>query len=94
MLEEPGTGEDEEATPAAALVTIAFRGPATDVGEQAGEECPVGGARWVFNPRIVRGEAVTVIYSLFENRSGGARTGRLVVYFEPPGRSWRPPAPR
>lgn len=50
----------------------------------AGQECPIGDARWPEHPRIEKTDAGTFVFSTFENRSSGwERRGEMTVYFEP-----------
>jgi hypothetical protein len=66
-----------------------FRFQAADregTGDCLGEkECPIGEARWLFNPVIARSAGATIVYSVFENRSAlKSRTATLTAYFFPP----------
>lgn len=50
----------------------------------AGQDCPIGDARWPDHPRIEKTDAGTFVFSTFENRSTGwERRGELTVYFKP-----------
>ncbi len=63
------------------------RGQADCVGDQ---DCPVGESRFLGNPGIERGQEVTVVYSVFENRSADRqRRARLTAYFVPAS-GWSP----
>ncbi len=58
----------------------------------AGDDCPVGGANWLGEPRVDRQPNATVVWSLFVNQSPRReRRARLTVYFAPPSRTWAPP---
>ncbi len=71
-----------------------FRYEAADDAGQADcvgdKDCPIGDSRFLDNPGIERGREVTVVYSVFENRSTERqRRARLTVYFVPAS-GWRP----
>jgi hypothetical protein len=76
---------------------VGFRYQAADAVSGLGEcppagDCQIGEARWIGNPVIERSDELTVVYAVFENRSGDReRRPRLVVYFTP-RRGWAPPA--
>lgn len=62
-------------------------GQADCVGDQ---DCPIGDSTFLGNPGIERGQEITVVYSVFENRSRDQeRRARLTVYFVP-ATGWRP----
>lgn len=50
----------------------------------AGQDCPIGDARWPEHPRIEKTDAGTFVFSTFENLSAGwERRGELTIYFKP-----------
>ncbi len=53
------------------------------VGCNAGQECPTGGAIWPGHPKVRKTPTGIVVYAHFDNRSARAQVGRLVVFFEP-----------
>jgi hypothetical protein len=54
-------------------------------------DCQIGEASWRGQPVITQESGVTVVHSVFENRSPRReRLGRLTVYFKPPA-GWLPP---
>jgi len=49
----------------------------------AGQDCPIGGARWPDHPTIQRTDEATFVYALFENRTDAERVAELTAYFDP-----------
>lgn len=49
----------------------------------AGQDCPIGGARWPDHPAIRRTAKATFVYTVFENRSDAERVAEMTVYFDP-----------
>lgn len=62
-------------------------------GDCLGDQpCPVGDGRWLASPGIERGggDGATLLWAVFENRSGtSSRLARFIGYFAPPS-GWRP----
>lgn len=49
----------------------------------AGQDCPIGGARWPDHPVIRRTDKGTFVYTVFENRTDAERVAEMTVYFDP-----------
>jgi len=49
----------------------------------AGQDCPIGGARWPDHPTIQRTARATFVYAVFENRTDAERVAEMTVYFDP-----------
>jgi hypothetical protein len=68
---------------------VGYRYEAWDSGGMAadclaGQDCPVGNARWPQHVGVDRAAEGTLVWGLLEGRpGGGARAGRLTVYFRP-----------
>lgn len=49
----------------------------------AGQDCPIGGARWPDHPATRRTDNGTFVYAVFENRTDAERVAEMTVYFDP-----------
>jgi hypothetical protein len=49
----------------------------------AGQDCPIGGARWPDHPTIQRTARATFVYAVFENLTDAERVAEMTVYFNP-----------
>ena len=49
----------------------------------AGQDCPIGGARWPDHPTVQRTAKATFVYAVFENRTDAERVAEMTVYFDP-----------